>query len=689
MASFNPWSNVKIETEQVMDENPQVWIDAAKRELQNKNYDTALNNARQAKEFTSDREKLSECYAIAIQAFYEKGDKEKALFIINGNIKKNRECFLHFLRNNPEYVVIYKWHDNSIWMPFWEELITSWVSNKNFTYLHKYADLVDNHFLARVADDNFVIDVVKSSDYSYFTKLAEGGYKLSDCIDGDGNNLTMLAAEKSNEESIMNFLLEHHVNDIDACSNSGDTALLKASKKGYTDNVKSLLRHSANVNIRNNDGMTALMCAIENEHSIIAAELINNGADVNIKDNKNKTALIYAASNKNSEITEALINAKADVNAKDDKGYTALMYAVMNDKTLAAKQLIEAKAGINVKYDDGTTLLIHAVKNNSSVIVEALINSNIDVNIKDKNDKTPLMYAAESGFLEITKNLISAKADVNIKDNKGYSALMYAVMNDKTSVAKQFIEAKADINVKYDDGTTLLILAIKNSSVIFDTLIEANIDVNVRDKNGKTPLMYATKNSRLWITANLIAAKADVNARDNNGDTALIHASEEGYNHIIRELLKSDAEVNVINKYNCDALFKAVSNQYSSVVQTLLDAGAEASRHYANGKTLLHKVAEKAHWKGWSDIWESLLDHGADVNARDDKGYTPLMYSLDHSWTFTAELGMPRALVQKGANVEIKANDGTTARSIMRRRNIDPNKLYNNSTNFFFSNWFK
>ena len=92
-------------------------------------------------------------------------------------------------------------------------------------------------------------------------------------------------------------------------------------------------------------------------------------------------------------------------------------------------------------------------------------------------------------------------------------------------------------------------------------------------------------------------------------------------------------------------------------------------------------VAEDNHWQRTS-YWETLLSLGADVNAKDKFGRTPLEYALDHSWTFTAELDLPRALVRKGATVTYGAEQ------IMQRRKIKRSNLYNNSTNFFFSSWF-
>ena len=51
------WDNVEVETEKVIDTNPEVWINAAQEELSNKNYDTALEKIQQAKIFADEHER--------------------------------------------------------------------------------------------------------------------------------------------------------------------------------------------------------------------------------------------------------------------------------------------------------------------------------------------------------------------------------------------------------------------------------------------------------------------------------------------------------------------------------------------------------------------------------------------------------------------------------------------------------
>jgi len=124
----------------------------------------------------------------------------------------------------------------------------------------------------------------------------------------------------------------------------GNTALVVASKYGYTEIVKLLLEAGADVNVKNKDGETALMKASYNGYTEIVKMLIDAGADVNIKDRYGTTALMLASLYGYTEIVELLIKAGANVNIKNSYGGTALRWASANGSTKIVELLKEAGA---------------------------------------------------------------------------------------------------------------------------------------------------------------------------------------------------------------------------------------------------------------------------------------------------------------------------------------------------------
>jgi ankyrin repeat protein len=91
-----------------------------------------------------------------------------------------------------------------------------------------------------------------------------------------------------------------------------DDALLRASRTGHADTVKSLLN--------------------------------SPGVNVNARDENESTPLIEAARNGHDEVVEALLIARADVRAKDKQGKTALMYASEGGHTESVGLLRQAGA---------------------------------------------------------------------------------------------------------------------------------------------------------------------------------------------------------------------------------------------------------------------------------------------------------------------------------------------------------
>jgi hypothetical protein len=101
-------------------------------------------------------------------------------------------------------------------------------------------------------------------------------------------------------------------------------------------------------------------------------------------------------------------------------------------------------------------------------------------------------------------------------------------------------------------------------------------------------------------------------------------------------------------------LILATSNGNKEIVQTLLDNGANVNAKNNSGMTALMDAC--ASTTGMKEIVRALLDKGADVNAKDNGGQTALMFASS-----TGNKEIVRALLDKGADVNAKSNDGNTA----------------------------
>ena len=128
----------------------------------------------------------------------------------------------------------------------------------------------------------------------------------------------------------------------------------------------------------------------------------------------------------------------------------------------------------------------------------------------------------------------------------------------------------------------------------------------------------------------------------------------------VKRLINRGFDVNepeVNNMFKDTPLFIACSKRHIGIVETLLDHGADVNATMFNGGTILHSLP----WQHNEDIhiWQLLLDHGADVNAADKDGWTPM-----HEACYNALVDTVYFLLQHGAQPGIKATDGQTALDI-------------------------
>ncbi len=98
------------------------------------------------------------------------------------------------------------------------------------------------------------------------------------------------------------------VNAVDA--KTGNTALIIASNRGHTNEVRFLLERGADFNRQSASGDTALMAASLRGYDKIVSLLLGRGADISLKDDNSKTALILARENGKEDVVRLLLVAE-------------------------------------------------------------------------------------------------------------------------------------------------------------------------------------------------------------------------------------------------------------------------------------------------------------------------------------------------------------------------------------------
>lgn len=148
--------------------------------------------------------------------------------------------------------------------------------------------------------------------------------------------------------------------------------------------------------------------------------------------------------------------------------------------------------------------------------------------------------------------------------------------------------------------------------------------VDARDSSGATPLMKAAGDGSEEIVAYLLAQGADPNAANSGGATALHYASGAltPKTAIADLLIRKGADQNARTGRGAGMLHSASGAARPVMVRFWLGKGLSVSATDRYGRQPIHYAAGAA-WDV-AEALDLLAAAGADINARDDSGKTPL-----------------------------------------------------------------
>ena len=474
----------------------------------------------------------------------------------------------------------------------------------------------------------------------------------------------------------------------------------------------------------------------------VVGTLLDQGADVNARyDNQfsrwNGWTPLHMAANRGVRLTiETLLNRGADIEARNAEGATPLHIAALYGQASAAETLLKRGADIharaggeefdNYDYYLGTPLHLAArqseglyeeccptilpdwyptILENKPAVIGTLLDNGANTELEDERGFTPLHWTVEVNIdekspnvttikrrvaLEVAELLIRHGAEVDAHSGEEYWTPLYAALASDAGfeIVEMLLDHGADVNIGNQTGLTPLHLAANDGFEVIKLLLERGSapSINTCSENGFSPFSSALGGATLEIVELFMERGASVDAgcefelllkscsvvgRGSNESLVFqrfpIHQAARNEDPVItRLLLELGADPNVEGVCYATPLMSSANVE---VAKVLLQHGADTEARDIIGETPLlwktrfsHLDDETERIKSF-DLIETLLDYGAHVDARSNSGHNALHYLADWGGS---DLELVKFFLDRGVDPNERANNGETPCHIAR-----------------------
>jgi ankyrin repeat protein len=331
----------------------------------------------------------------------------------------------------------------------------------------------------------------------------------------------------------------------------------------------------------------------------------------------------------------------------------------------------------------------HAAMENGSIDhVIALLRAGTPIDVKDANEQslsTRAMRADEQAPAHDQKWVeLLAKEWIAGTDLMTTRLLIWSAAIGNRRVIEALLNRRVNIDSKLTGhqpnekilegelrywwpGGTALHFSIGTSIAVARRLIGNGSQINLVDREGATPLHWAVRKDKPDFIRLLVQAGASIDTRDNAGQSPLQLARTASIKSV-KELV-ANKELGDVEDASI-LLHGAVYDRNFEIVEILLQAGANPNKPYQNCPSTLFVLGYWGEPLSWRlsrarRCLELLISHGAHINLRTEGGESPLHY-------FAQNWGQEevKQLLDAGAEIDAVNFTGQTPLMFARSREV-------------------
>ena len=425
-----------------------------------------------------------------------------------------------------------------------------------------------------------------------------------------------------------------HAAETNSVEEDEDQSLHLACKREYTEIVKLMVSHGADTNTVNKHGKTPLHTAAggKNDCPELCDILLEYNAKINAVDEDDNQPLHLACMKNHVETGSLFVSHSAEVRAVNRNGHSPLH--------LLNQCVIRSKNEDNTDEDSGLHV---AVRHEMAATVQLLLDCEADTNAVNKHQQTPLHIALykEKACPELCQMLLKHDAKINAEDGDGNQPLHLACKQGHTEIMNLILFHGADTNSVNKHGQTPLHTVTsrwKDCSEACAILMKHAAKIDVLDKDLNLPLHLACKRAHTMAVKLMVSNGADSNAVNKERRTPLHTAAngEKECPRLCEILLNYDARINAEDEGGNQPLHLACKLAYTEIVKTMVCHGADINAMNRIGQTPLHTAADGKNY--CPELHEILLKHDGERKTVEENGDQPLHVACKHVYTETVKL---------------------------------------------------